>query len=101
MSHFLIWLYLISMQIIVGVKKFRGERNSVYYLICVFHPVVFQGAESLLPLLQLARERISEQYWSSTPLVLKATAGLRLLPNEKAEALLLQVRLTLLFTDFC
>lgn len=64
-------------------------------LFCL-HGVVFQGAESLLPLLQLARERIPEQYWSSTPLVLKATAGLRLLPNEKAEALLLHVRFTIL-----
>ncbi|XP_050735152.1 ectonucleoside triphosphate diphosphohydrolase 5-like isoform X3 [Eriocheir sinensis] len=59
-----------------------------------------KGAESLLPLLQLARERIPEQYWSSTPLVLKATAGLRLLPNEKAEALLLQVKKVLSSSGF-
>lgn len=59
-----------------------------------------KGAESLLPLLKLARERIPEQYWSSTPLVLKATAGLRLLPTEKAEALLLQVKKVLSASGF-
>ncbi|XP_045120432.1 ectonucleoside triphosphate diphosphohydrolase 5-like isoform X3 [Portunus trituberculatus] len=59
-----------------------------------------KGAESLLPLLKLAKERIPEQYWSSTPLVLKATAGLRLLPDEKAEALLLEVKKVLSNSGF-
>ena len=52
----------------------------------------FQGAESLLHLIELAKERIPRDKWSSTPLVLKATAGLRLLPTDKADALLLEVK---------
>ncbi|XP_071541728.1 ectonucleoside triphosphate diphosphohydrolase 5-like isoform X6 [Panulirus ornatus] len=51
-----------------------------------------KGAESLVPLLELAKKRIPRQSWASTPLVLKATAGLRLLPSEKAEALLKEVK---------
>ena len=51
----------------------------------------FQGAETLIQLLDLAKERIPSDVWSKTPLVLKATAGLRLLPEEKANALLKEV----------
>lgn len=36
--------------------------------------------------------RIPEKYWNKTPLVLKATAGLRLLPSSQAEGLLNAVR---------
>ncbi|XP_044146612.1 ectonucleoside triphosphate diphosphohydrolase 6-like [Bufo gargarizans] len=39
-------------------------------------------------LLDIAIEEIPEHLWRSTPLVLKATAGLRLLPEEKAQKLL-------------
>lgn len=46
------------------------------------------GAESLIPLLQRAKEFIPEEAWSSTPIALKATAGLRLLAKEKADAIL-------------
>ena len=35
---------------------------------------------------------IPEASWKETPVVLKATAGLRLLPPGKAETLLLEVR---------
>lgn len=45
----------------------------------------------MLPLLDLAKGRVPQQYWASTPLVLKATAGLRLLDSEKADALLDEV----------
>jgi len=41
------------------------------------------AAESILQLLTTAKQRIPEKFWSTTPLVLKATAGLRLLPAEK------------------
>ncbi|XP_068245641.1 ectonucleoside triphosphate diphosphohydrolase 5-like isoform X2 [Palaemon carinicauda] len=51
-----------------------------------------EGAKSLIPLLELAKGQIPQEHWSSTPLVLKATAGLRLLPEDKAEALLQEVR---------
>lgn len=43
-------------------------------------------------LLKVALDRIPAPKLSSTPLILKATAGLRLLPEEKAEALLKEVR---------
>ncbi|XP_042881762.1 ectonucleoside triphosphate diphosphohydrolase 5-like isoform X3 [Penaeus japonicus] len=59
-----------------------------------------EGAKSLLPLLELAKGRIPKQHWASTPLVLKATAGLRLLPEEKAEALLHEVKKVLTASGF-
>lgn len=42
--------------------------------------------------MEKAKREIPEKYWSSTPLILRATAGLRLLPQEKAENLLNSVR---------
>lgn len=49
------------------------------------------GAESLIPLLDQAKQFIPQDAWSSTPISLKATAGLRLLPKEKADAILAAV----------
>ncbi|KAG8534610.1 hypothetical protein GDO81_019014, partial [Engystomops pustulosus] len=49
-------------------------------------------AESIRTLLQLAQGSIPPTQWKKTPLVLKATAGLRLLPEHQAEALLSEVR---------
>lgn len=51
-----------------------------------------EGAHSIKLLLDEARAFIPKEHWSSTPLVLKATAGLRLLPQSKAENLLNSVR---------
>ncbi|CAG0896263.1 unnamed protein product [Darwinula stevensoni] len=51
-----------------------------------------KGAESLQQLLEMANSVIPEPERHKTPLVLKATAGLRLLPSEKAENLLNEVR---------
>lgn len=48
--------------------------------------------ESINSLLEKAKNEIPKEYWSKTPLILKATAGLRLLPVEKAENLLNSVR---------
>ncbi|KAL0964320.1 hypothetical protein UPYG_G00322200 [Umbra pygmaea] len=48
--------------------------------------------EGILELLNVAQSSIPPSYWSNTPLVLKATAGLRLLPGEKAKHLLDMVR---------
>lgn len=50
------------------------------------------GAATIASLIEKAKDEIPEKYWSSTPLILKATAGLRLLPTEKAEALLTAVK---------
>lgn len=46
----------------------------------------------LLDLLDLAKSKVPTQFWNSTPVFLKATAGLRLLPGDKADLLLDQVR---------
>ncbi|MBN3286454.1 ENTP6 diphosphohydrolase, partial [Polyodon spathula] len=43
-------------------------------------------------LLNVAKENVPCDLWKSTPLVLKATAGLRLLPGEKAKQLLDKVK---------
>ena len=42
-------------------------------------------------MLDKCRDIIPEASWKETPIALKATAGLRLLPQEKADALLLEV----------
>ncbi|EDQ93156.1 uncharacterized protein MONBRDRAFT_2652, partial [Monosiga brevicollis MX1] len=49
------------------------------------------GAESLMPLLDIAMSTVPENKRAITPINLKATAGLRLLPQEKAQALLTEV----------
>lgn len=46
------------------------------------------GAESVKKLLGRAKAFIPQDKWASTPIALKATAGLRLLPKEKADAIL-------------
>ncbi|XP_040268273.1 ectonucleoside triphosphate diphosphohydrolase 5 isoform X3 [Bufo bufo] len=61
-----------------GLSAFAGEPE--------------RGAESVRSLLHLAQDDIPATHWKTTPLVLKATAGLRLLPEHQAEALLLEVR---------
>lgn len=43
---------------------------------------------SIANLLEKAKKEIPKQYWSSTPLTLKATAGLRMLPPNEAKKLL-------------
>ena len=54
-----------------------------------------QGAASISALLDLAKERIPEAAWSRTPVTLRATAGLRLLPQAQSEALISAVKNTL------
>uniref|UniRef100_A0A3Q1FHV6 Ectonucleoside triphosphate diphosphohydrolase 6 n=1 Tax=Acanthochromis polyacanthus TaxID=80966 RepID=A0A3Q1FHV6_9TELE len=49
-------------------------------------------SDGILQLLQVAMSSVPPSSWTSTPLVLKATAGLRLLPGEKAQHLLDTVR---------
>ncbi|XP_067894743.1 ectonucleoside triphosphate diphosphohydrolase 5 isoform X1 [Heterodontus francisci] len=51
-----------------------------------------QGAETVRELLNVAKQTIPSTHWHTTPVVLKATAGLRLLPEQKAQALLLEVQ---------
>jgi len=59
-----------------------------------------KGAASLAPLLALAAGRVPASARPHTPLVLKATAGLRLLPEAKAQGLLDHVRQTLEGSEF-
>lgn len=51
-----------------------------------------QGAETVQELLEVAKDSIPRSHWKRTPVVLKATAGLRLLPAQKAQALLFEVK---------
>lgn len=51
-----------------------------------------QGGNTIRQLLKIAKKTVPEEEWSRTPVVLKATAGLRLLPEDKARALLNEVR---------
>ncbi|CAG9762305.1 unnamed protein product [Ceutorhynchus assimilis] len=51
-----------------------------------------KGAAKIAALLELAKKEIPQGYWGKTPLILKATAGLRLLPAEQAENLLNSVK---------
>ena len=46
------------------------------------------GVGTIDRLLDYAKDFIPEEDWSKTPLDLKATAGLRLLPKEKADAII-------------
>ncbi|KAI2654565.1 Ectonucleoside triphosphate diphosphohydrolase 5 [Labeo rohita] len=50
------------------------------------------GGETIRQLLKVAKKTIPKEQWIQTPVVLKATAGLRLLPQEKAKALLDEVK---------
>uniref|UniRef100_A0A673XFI5 nucleoside diphosphate phosphatase n=1 Tax=Salmo trutta TaxID=8032 RepID=A0A673XFI5_SALTR len=51
-----------------------------------------EGGNTIRALLKVAKKTVPEVEWKQTPVVLKATAGLRLLPEEKANALLDEVR---------
>jgi len=53
------------------------------------------GAASISELLDLAKEKVPLHKRASTPVTLMATAGLRLLPVEQADALLAAVRQTI------
>ncbi|XP_067366916.1 ectonucleoside triphosphate diphosphohydrolase 6 isoform X1 [Channa argus] len=54
----------------------------------------------IMELLEVAKSSIPSYLWNATPVVLKATAGLRLLPGEKANHLLDQVRMVFLESPF-
>lgn len=60
----------------------------------------FQGAKTIEALLGKAKEFIPQKFWGESPIVLKATAGLRLLPDHEAENLLNEVRDVFLRSGF-
>ncbi|KAJ8410143.1 hypothetical protein AAFF_G00201240 [Aldrovandia affinis] len=51
-----------------------------------------RGGDTVRQLLKVAKKTVPRLEWKRTPVVLRATAGLRLLPEEKARALLEQVQ---------
>ncbi|XP_076970324.1 ectonucleoside triphosphate diphosphohydrolase 6 isoform X2 [Tamandua tetradactyla] len=53
---------------------------------------VEKSTQGIQELLDVAKQEIPFDFWKATPLVLKATAGLRLLPGEKAQKLLQKVK---------
>nr|XP_025959995.1 ectonucleoside triphosphate diphosphohydrolase 6 isoform X4 [Dromaius novaehollandiae] len=53
---------------------------------------VEKSGQGIKELLEVAKSEVPMELWKSTPLVLKATAGLRLLPGEKAQKLLDKVK---------
>ncbi|XP_032462137.1 ectonucleoside triphosphate diphosphohydrolase 6 isoform X4 [Phocoena sinus] len=53
---------------------------------------VDKSTPGIQELLDIAKQDIPFEFWKATPLVLKATAGLRLLPGEKAQKLLRKVK---------
>ncbi|XP_025872127.1 ectonucleoside triphosphate diphosphohydrolase 6 isoform X2 [Vulpes vulpes] len=53
---------------------------------------VEKSTSGIQELLDVAKQDIPFDFWKATPLVLKATAGLRLLPGEKAQKLLRKVK---------
>jgi ectonucleoside triphosphate diphosphohydrolase 5/6 len=59
-----------------------------------------EGAKRLNGLIQKARDYIPKDKWASTPITLKATAGLRLLPKAKADAILDAVSETIRTSGF-
>ncbi len=60
--------------------------------------VIIQAAQSLVPLLDTAKQVIPARLWNETPIALKATAGLRLLPGDKSKAILSEVCLSNMLT---
>jgi len=76
----------------VHVYEFKEENNEYIILDELFKEVKpglssydknpSEAAKSISYLLNIAKKRIPEELWSSTPLSLKATAGLRMLPED-------------------
>ncbi|XP_029768710.1 ectonucleoside triphosphate diphosphohydrolase 6 isoform X2 [Terrapene carolina triunguis] len=54
---------------------------------------VDKSAQGIQELLEVAKDEVPMELWKFTPLVLKATAGLRLLPGDKAQKLLDKITL--------
>ena len=54
--------------------------------------LLLQGALSIEGLLQKAKEIIPKEQWELTPISLKATAGLRMLPSNSSKELLFEVK---------
>lgn len=61
------------------------------YFLRLFFSFFFKAGHTVWMLLKVAKQTVPRLEWKRTPVVLRATAGLRLLPAVKAQALLDQV----------
>ena len=68
------------------------DQSYALWVFTRYFSIFFQAGESVQQLLNSAKERIPAKYWSKTPITLKATAGLRLLPQEQSEAIIIEVK---------
>lgn len=59
-----------------------------------------EAGASLQPLIEFAKERIPEDKVADTPILLKATAGMRLLPDEKRTLVMNHARKSLMNSGF-
>uniref|UniRef100_A0A8C7WM26 nucleoside diphosphate phosphatase n=1 Tax=Oryzias sinensis TaxID=183150 RepID=A0A8C7WM26_9TELE len=82
---------VVSPVLAVGNAAFlcREEDEAGWELIVGFE----QAGHTVRMLLKVAKKTVPHVDWKRTPLVLRATAGLRLLPAERAQALLDQIQL--------
>lgn len=76
-----------------GLKLKNGIFHEIKPGLSSYADEPLVGANSLKPLLEKAKHFIPQESWATTPIALKATAGLRLLPKEKADAILAAVSL--------
>lgn len=53
----------------------------------------FKTGHTVRMLLKVAKQTVPRLEWKRTPVILRATAGLRLLPAEKAQSILDQVNI--------
>ena len=66
-------------------SKLYSYKTRLDINICFKPTITFLG---LVELLDAAKTFIPKEYWKTTPITLKATAGLRLLPKEEGDAIL-------------
>lgn len=94
----------------IHVYKFTREEGKLKLLFELFEQVkpglssyaddVDGAVNSIEQLLNYARDYVPKEDWANTPLELKATAGLRLLPEEKSAAIINGVKQTLVDSPF-
>lgn len=91
--HVCLWL-IIAFLLDRSVKLDQEFYSHIKPGLSAFADDPQKGADSIKQLLDQAKQVVPQAVWHQTPLVLKATAGLRLLPAEKADLVLAEVLLT-------
>uniref|UniRef100_A0AAX7SGU2 nucleoside diphosphate phosphatase n=1 Tax=Astatotilapia calliptera TaxID=8154 RepID=A0AAX7SGU2_ASTCA len=101
MSHFTVCLFydlftdffIFSLSFLVELPVLDNEMyHAVKPGLSSYKDNPEEGGNTIRQLLRIAKKTVPEEDWRRTPVVLKATAGLRLLPEDKARALLKEVR---------